>query len=172
MFHSRWGGLVPPFHRVPYSSGWMNIWINYGSWMSKWQIPSGKPLHTLLHNNGINRHYWWENSRTFDSAIYSSKLFVIPNISIHLPVFSSIFPWAHPILNHSKPSTFNWNQPPLGLPSGNDVNYSSLRTWSHGPVKINLVGGLEYVLFSHILGIIIPTDELIFFREIGTTNQK
>jgi hypothetical protein len=30
-----------------------------------------------------------------------------------------------------------------------------------------LVGGLEHVLFSHILGIIIPTDELIFFRGVG-----
>jgi hypothetical protein len=34
-----------------------------------------------------------------------------------------------------------------------------------------LVGGLELFLFVHILGIIIPTDELIFFREIETTNQ-
>jgi hypothetical protein len=34
-----------------------------------------------------------------------------------------------------------------------------------------LVGGLEHVLFVHILGIIIPTDEVIFFRGIETTNQ-
>jgi hypothetical protein len=26
--------------------------------------------------------------------------------------------------------------------------------------------------FSHILGIIIPTDELIFFRGVETTNQQ
>ena len=34
-----------------------------------------------------------------------------------------------------------------------------------------LVGGLEHVLFFHILGIIIPTDKLIFFRGVETTNQ-
>ena len=37
----------------------------------------------------------------------------------------------------------------------------------------HLVGGLEHFLFFHILGTIIPTDELIFFRGVGgsTTNQ-
>jgi len=30
-----------------------------------------------------------------------------------------------------------------------------------------LVGGLELVLFFDILGIVIPTDELIFFRGVG-----
>jgi len=30
-----------------------------------------------------------------------------------------------------------------------------------------LVGGLEHFLFSHILGIIFPTDKLIFFRGVG-----
>ena len=30
-----------------------------------------------------------------------------------------------------------------------------------------LVGGLEHFLFFHILGMIIPTDELIFFRGVG-----
>ena len=30
-----------------------------------------------------------------------------------------------------------------------------------------LVGGLEHFSFFHILGIIIPTDELIFFRGVG-----
>ena len=33
------------------------------------------------------------------------------------------------------------------------------------------VGGLEHVFFFHILGIIIPTDELIFQRGRSTTNQ-
>ena len=31
----------------------------------------------------------------------------------------------------------------------------------------DLVGGLEHFLFFHILGKIIPTDELIFFRGVG-----
>ena len=36
-----------------------------------------------------------------------------------------------------------------------------------------LVGGLEHVLFFHVLGRIIPTDELIFLqRGRYTTNQK
>ena len=35
-----------------------------------------------------------------------------------------------------------------------------------------LVGGLEHLLFFHILGIITPTDELIFFqRGRSSTNQ-
>ena len=33
-------------------------------------------------------------------------------------------------------------------------------------VETTLVGGLEHVFF-HILGIIIPTDEVIFFRGVG-----
>jgi hypothetical protein len=35
-----------------------------------------------------------------------------------------------------------------------------------GPEIGELVGGLEHFLFFHILGIIIPTDELIFFRGV------
>ena len=34
-----------------------------------------------------------------------------------------------------------------------------------------LVGGLEHFLFFHILGIVIPIDELIFFRG-GRYNTK
>ena len=32
---------------------------------------------------------------------------------------------------------------------------------------LNLVGGLEHVIFFHMLGIMIPTDELIFFRGVA-----
>ena len=40
------------------------------------------------------------------------------------------------------------------------------------PVVIILVGGLEHeIIFFHILGIVTPTDELIFFRGVETTNQ-
>jgi hypothetical protein len=38
-------------------------------------------------------------------------------------------------------------------------------------MKNELVGGLEHFLFFHILGIILPTDALIFFRGVETTNQ-
>ena len=34
-----------------------------------------------------------------------------------------------------------------------------------------LIGGLEHVLFFHILGIMIPTDFNIFQRVRSTTNQ-
>ena len=37
----------------------------------------------------------------------------------------------------------------------------------YGGFKIRLVGALEHFLFFHVLGIIIPTDELIFFRGVG-----
>ena len=33
--------------------------------------------------------------------------------------------------------------------------------------KDKLVGGLEHVLFFHILGIVIPIDFLLFFRGVG-----
>ena len=39
------------------------------------------------------------------------------------------------------------------------------------PTYSNLVGGLEHFLFFHILGIIIPTDEVIFFRGVGLNHQ-
>ena len=35
-----------------------------------------------------------------------------------------------------------------------------------------LVGGLEHVLFSHLLGIFIPIDELIFFRGVGQPSTR
>ena len=35
-----------------------------------------------------------------------------------------------------------------------------------------LVGCLEHFLFFHLLGIIIPTDYIIFFRGVETTNQS
>jgi hypothetical protein len=37
--------------------------------------------------------------------------------------------------------------------------------WDH------VLGGLEHVLFPYIGNVIIPTDELIFFRGVQTTNQ-
>jgi len=44
---------------------------------------------------------------------------------------------------------------------------------NHGGM-VNLVGGLEPWNFMafHILGRIIPTDELIFFKGAETTNQS
>ena len=36
-----------------------------------------------------------------------------------------------------------------------------------GDTALYLVGGLEHFSFSRILGIVIPIDELIFFRRVG-----
>jgi hypothetical protein len=33
--------------------------------------------------------------------------------------------------------------------------------------RLELVGGLEHFLSFHILGIIIPTDKVVFFRGVG-----
>ena len=44
--------------------------------------------------------------------------------------------------------------------------------WHAVPIADDLVGGLEHVLFFHILGRIIPIDKLIFFTGVETTNQK
>ena len=52
-----------------------------------------------------------------------------------------------------------------GLVPPSYVCWLTKKTW------ILLVGGLEHVLFIHILGIIIPTDELIFFRGVGWNHQ-
>ena len=38
-------------------------------------------------------------------------------------------------------------------------------------LQANLVGGLDFVLFSHVLWIIIPIDELIFFTGVGFNHQ-
>ena len=41
-------------------------------------------------------------------------------------------------------------------------------------ITIYLVGGLEHdwIMTFHMLGIMIPTDEFIFFRGVQTTNQE
>ena len=46
-----------------------------------------------------------------------------------------------------------------------------LFTIEHLILLLLLVGGLEPFFFFHILGNIIPTDELIFFKMVKTTNQ-
>ena len=45
--------------------------------------------------------------------------------------------------------------------------YDELYPFIIGYSYIHLVGGLEHVLFSHILRRISPTDELIFFRGVA-----
>ena len=61
------------------------------------------------------------------------------------------------------------SQPPTQHPNTNHLIY-----WREVfPITYfqNLIGGLEHFLFSHILGIIIPTDFHIFQRGRSTTNQ-
>ena len=51
--------------------------------------------------------------------------------------------------------------------------YSIVFTMDYLNHETILVGGLEHFLFFHILGIIIiPTDYIIFFRGVETTNQN
>ena len=44
--------------------------------------------------------------------------------------------------------------------------------YSYIYIYTKLVGGLEHFVFFHILGIIVPTDELIFFRGVGIPPTK
>jgi hypothetical protein len=49
------------------------------------------------------------------------------------------------------------------------MSRNNLENWNmykNGNIYIYLVGGLEHFFCFHILGIIIPTDELIFFRGV------
>ena len=46
------------------------------------------------------------------------------------------------------------------------------RGWYGGCQRNHLIGGLEHVLFFYIGNVIIPTDELIFFRGVETTNRS
>jgi len=57
------------------------------------------------------------------------------------------------------------------LPSSDHYPPSSLPFSVFTNVHHILVGGLEHFLFFHILGTIISTDELIFFRGVETTKQ-
>ena len=54
-------------------------------------------------------------------------------------------------------------------------SYSIHGAYGYTYMDAYLVGGLEHVLFSHVLGIVIPIDALIFFRGVfpqpPTTNQ-
>ena len=54
------------------------------------------------------------------------------------------------------------------LPTVKGAPAGGCREWCvDAGCKTLLDGGLEHVLFFHILGRIIPTDELIFFRGVG-----
>jgi hypothetical protein len=59
------------------------------------------------------------------------------------------------------------------LKSRNDAEKSCMHMIAYVDIYIYLVDGLEPWIFMtfHILGIIIPTAELIFFRGVETTNQ-
>jgi len=41
-----------------------------------------------------------------------------------------------------------------------------------GKLRRVLVGGLEHVFFQNIWDVILPIDELIFFKMVETTNQN
>ena len=49
------------------------------------------------------------------------------------------------------------------------ISWLCSNTYHYPILGLFLVGGLDHFLFFHILGIIIPTDELIFFRGLEST---
>ena len=61
--------------------------------------------------------------------------------------------------------------------SSNLASWEIHQKWGHGGRTIRkitykqLVGGLEHVVFLYIGNVIIPTDELIFFRGVGLNHQ-
>ena len=90
-----------------------------------------------------------------------------PEMKIFGPEVSTIL-----CAGRSPNSTFRSGKIIEGLAKGKHVALH----WIHqgiqkkaAPKSTNhhLVGGLEHFSFFHILGIIIPTDELIFFRGVG-----
>ena len=85
---------------------------------------------------------------------------------------SDVFVWKHH--GNDNESKKRWQ-----FPTGKDMQichnplafgYPILRQIVTNPDNC-LIGGLEHVLFFHILGIIIPTDFHIFQRGGSTTNQ-
>ena len=71
---------------------------------------------------------------------------------------------------------FKWyflqrKHPAMGVPPGHELGCPKgyRHCWLMWiPVHWKLVGGLEHVLFFHSVGnVIIPTDEVIFFRGVG-----
>ena len=111
------------------------------------------------------------------SILPGSLLHKVPHW--YLFVISVFFPWY---LKDMK-SRRNWSSDhyPLVLHCCGGRNPAAVGSWlkpfqSHEKCSVlqppNLVGGLEYFLFSHVLGIIIPIDFHIFQRGGQTTNQK
>ena len=90
------------------------------------------------------------------------------------------FFWSHPVTSHEvgatgAGSTGPWPRQVMScLPVREEILHGMLssRPAKKGMVYPKLVGGLEHVLFSHILGIIIPIDVHSFQRGGPTTNQK
>ena len=62
-----------------------------------------------------------------------------------------------PLLHAKNPEASHQNddEPEADDEHGDDEVGCGLQVWSHTP---SLVGGLEHFLFSHVLGMIIPTD--------------
>ena len=88
-----------------------------------------------------------------------------------IPIFPDDVSMKYPpVINHSKgQSTI---QKSLKRPFLDDFPTKTTIWFGDFPVIENLVGGLEhfYIVFFHILGIIIPIDELIFFKWVDTTS--
>ena len=93
-----------------------------------------------------------------------------PWVNCHKPskIIQNHYKWiAYGCINH--PQMVGWW---LGFPKTFTCDTQNLEMLHVVTLaQTRLVGGLEQFLFSHILGIIISIDELIFFRGVETTNQ-
>ena len=71
------------------------------------------------------------------------------------------------------PESFTWGGPALGYPLGSPKPHPQYPQ-RQGSVRnrLKLVGGLEHFLVFHILGRIIPIDELIFFKGLKPPTRK
>ena len=118
----------------------------------------------------VTNHQIW----TFSYVQSSHYMYTILYNSIHI---IATFSWqVHAAATRVDPSVGFWSrgaQPAIGCHLGmvliTQYGHFGRGLW-HLVYHIILVGGLEHV-FLHILEIIIPTDELIFFRGVETTNQ-
>ena len=108
------------------------------------------------------------------------KTIIFHRYSIDIPELASESSIEPDLFHGSQVSTQDWwNHHAVGAEPGRQIEHhfhGVLYQSTNNDISIvysdmYLVGGLEHFLFCHVLGIIIPTDELIFFIGVETTNQ-
>jgi hypothetical protein len=119
----------------------------------------------------INIYIYRENIVVYSPAWEDepSVFAIFPFLLVNLSLF-----WDDPnwVWWRSGQEPLEFNEGDVGIPGGIQVRWVLVWLRSCSGWKIighfmndQLVGGLEHVLFFHILGMIIPTDELHHFSE-------